>query len=107
MAANDQLIVAAIVVAAGDGRRLAADVPKAFVTVAGRTLLEHATGALQAHDRVGEIVVVAPARRVAAAAELTGLPAVAGGSTRQESVDAGLRALGPEPHLVLVHDAAR
>jgi 2-C-methyl-D-erythritol 4-phosphate cytidylyltransferase len=107
MAANDRLIVAAIVVAAGSGSRLGADVPKAFVEVGRRTLLEHAVGALRAHPRVGDCVVVVPADRVDQAAALTGLPTVAGGASRQDSVDAGLRALAAEPDLVLVHDAAR
>src|SRR5579875_3531166 len=107
MAANDQLIVAAIVVAAGSGTRLGSQLPKAFVHVGERTLLEHAVSRLCAHPRVSSCVVVAPAERVHEAGELTGVPAVPGGATRQESVDAGLRALGMAPDVVLVHDAAR
>ena len=34
--------VGIVIVAAGSGTRLGADVPKAFVTVAGRPLLEYA-----------------------------------------------------------------
>jgi 2-C-methyl-D-erythritol 4-phosphate cytidylyltransferase len=110
MAAHDQLIVAAIVVAAGVGSRLGAQVPKAFVELGGATLLEHAVAGLRAHPRVMSGVVVVPADRVDEARERTGFAAVAGGTTRQESVDAGLRQVGGAQRvadLVLVHDAAR
>jgi 2-C-methyl-D-erythritol 4-phosphate cytidylyltransferase len=107
MAANDQMIVAAIVVAAGSGSRLGADVPKAFVEVAGRTLLEHACERLLAHPAVSRSIVVAPADWIERAAKLTGVDAVAGGATRQQSVDFGLRALGSDADVILVHDVAR
>jgi 2-C-methyl-D-erythritol 4-phosphate cytidylyltransferase len=108
MAANDHLIVAAIFVAAGDGRRLGADVPKAFVEVAGRTILEHAVARFVEHPRVGPIVIAAPAASVDRARRL--LPeatVVAGGATRQQSVALALAALPADVDLVLVHDAAR
>jgi 2-C-methyl-D-erythritol 4-phosphate cytidylyltransferase len=108
MAANDQLIVAAIVVAAGSGLRLGADVPKAFVEVGGRTLLEHAVASLCAHPRVASTVVAAPAEQLdRAAALLPDATVVAGGVTRQLSVARALAAVPAEADLVLVHDAAR
>jgi 2-C-methyl-D-erythritol 4-phosphate cytidylyltransferase len=107
MAANGPRAVAAILVAAGSGERLGAGVPKAFVPVAGRTLLEHAASRFAAHPRVDTVVVVAPEAQVADAASLTGLRAVAGGATRQLSVAAGLAALDPSITQVLVHDVAR
>jgi 2-C-methyl-D-erythritol 4-phosphate cytidylyltransferase len=108
MAANDQLIVAAIVVAAGDGRRLGADVPKAFVPIGGRTLLEHAVERLAAHARVSRIVIAVPAASVSIAQELVpDAVVVAGGPTRQQSVALALSAVPGDVDLVLVHDAAR
>ncbi len=108
MAANDQMIVAAIVVAAGDGRRLGADVPKAFVQLAGRTLLEHAVRRLAEHPRIGRIVVAVPAAAVGIARELVpDAVVVAGGPTRQQSVALALSAVPADVDLLLVHDAAR
>jgi 2-C-methyl-D-erythritol 4-phosphate cytidylyltransferase len=102
------MIGAAVLVAAGSGSRLGADVPKAFVTVGGRTLLEHAVQRFLAHQRVRDLVVVAPAAMTAAAAELVPRAAVvAGGRTRQDSVARGLAALAPDVDTVLVHDVAR
>jgi len=108
MAANDQLIVAAIVVAGGAGTRLGAGVPKAFVPVGGRTLLEHAVERMAAHPRVDVVVVAVPAEQVTTAAALVGPAAVvAGGGTRQQSVAAALAAVPAGVKTVLVHDAAR
>ena len=107
MAAHSQSTVAAILVAAGSGERLGADVPKAFVPVAGRTLLEHALATFRAHPDIGVVVVVAPSSRVAQVAAATGCSVVAGGVTRQDSVAAGLAALGDGVEFVLVHDVAR
>ena len=101
------MIVAAVLVAAGSGSRLGAEVPKAFVRVGGRSLLEIAAERFRDDSRIGECIVVAPDNWVDQAAEASGCPAVAGGATRQLSVDAGLRALSPEADTVLVHDVAR
>jgi 2-C-methyl-D-erythritol 4-phosphate cytidylyltransferase len=107
MAAHSRSTVAAILVAAGSGQRLGAGVPKAFVHVDDRTLLEHACLRFTDHPGVGPVVVVAPATHVTHAAELTAVPVVAGGAERQDSVAAGLAALPDDAELVLVHDVAR
>jgi 2-C-methyl-D-erythritol 4-phosphate cytidylyltransferase len=80
--------------------------PKAFVRVAGRTLLEHAASRLVAAAH--QLIVVVPSLLSQEAQEL--LPSavvVTGGATRQESVSSGLAALAADVELVLVHDAAR
>ena len=108
MAAHGRSTVAAVLVAAGDGRRLGADLPKAFVTVADRTLLEHAVARFVEHPDVRDLVVVVPPGLVESAAQhVPGHTVVAGGSTRQESVARGLAALAEDVTVVLVHDVAR
>ena len=109
------MITAALVLAAGRGERLHSPVPKAFVSVAGRTLLSHSLAALAAAPEISlvvPVVAVAELERFAALApERAGIPklarAVPGGRERQDSVRAGLAALGPEVVWVAVHDAAR
>ncbi|MGC5077128.1 2-C-methyl-D-erythritol 4-phosphate cytidylyltransferase [Agrococcus sp. DT81.2] len=100
---------AIIVVAAGSGTRLGRGVPKAFATVAGAPILEHALRGLAAVD--ARLLVVVPAGLEAdasAIAERAGVAAhvVVGGATRADSVAAGLAAVG-DARWVLVHDAAR
>ena len=87
---------AAIVVAAGSGERLGAGVPKAFVELAGRPMIEWSIDAIRAAG-IDEIVTVVPA----------GHDGVPGGATRSESVRNGLAALGPDADVIVVHDAAR
>jgi 2-C-methyl-D-erythritol 4-phosphate cytidylyltransferase len=101
------MIVAAVLVAGGSGSRLGADRPKAFVEVAGRTLLQHAVRRFAEDERVRDCVVVAPDGWVDEAAAQAGVAVVAGGATRQLSVDAGLRVLADDVDAVLVHDVAR
>jgi 2-C-methyl-D-erythritol 4-phosphate cytidylyltransferase len=123
--------VALILVAAGSGTRLGADVPKAFVPLAGVPILGHALrGALSCPD-VAEVVVVAPPAWLAQAEQVcrwvgsrahaqsgahpvapsserdVPVTVVAGGAERGESVAAGLAALSSDVEIVLVHDAAR
>jgi 2-C-methyl-D-erythritol 4-phosphate cytidylyltransferase len=104
----------AIVLAAGDGVRLGADRPKAFVKLGGRVLLSHSVELLDGHPAVDGVVLVVPegweepatlladdlvAGKVAAA--------VTGGATRADSVACGLAEVPDEADLILVHDAAR
>lgn len=108
---------AMIVVAAGRGARFGASVPKAFVELGGRTLLERSIRSLARARAVETIVPVIPADAMDRFAtlpldDLAGVvhAPVAGGRERQDSVSAGLSALaasGVEPELVGVHDAAR
>jgi len=113
--------VGLIVVAAGTGSRLGADVPKAFVPLAGVSLLGHALrGALACSD-VAEVVVVAPTGWLDEADSVcrwarshssgqfsaASVTVVAGGAERGDSVAAGLAALSDRVGVVLVHDAAR
>ena len=100
--------IAAILVAAGSGTRFGADIPKQFLTIAGKPVIRHAAEALAGHvsllQPVGDAESIAPLLDGIAGC----LPVVAGGATRQDSVRAGMEALVPyAPDIVLVHDAAR
>ena len=103
-----------IVPAAGRGMRFGGQVPKQYVTVAGRPLLAHALGALLAHPGVSGAVVVLSADDAhwPGWESLAGKPirTCIGGEARADSVLAGLAAM-PESvradDFVLVHDAAR
>src|ERR1700758_3292608 len=98
----------AVVPAAGSGERLGAGRPKAFVHLAGRTLLERTLAGLRDSGVVDAVVVPVPADRTDEAKLIIGGHAtvVAGGVTRTESVRLGLAAVGT-PEFILVHDAAR
>ncbi len=98
-----------LIPAAGAGTRLAAGRPKAFVDLAGLTILERAVrGALEAG--VDAVVVAVPADLLTEAQGL--LPdchVVIGGAERSASVRACITAATTsfDPDVILIHDAAR
>lgn len=93
---------AALVAAAGEGRRLGKG-PKALVTIGGSTLLDLAVAALMPH--VDEVVVAVPRGSLAEWPARRYVTYVEGGDTRQASVRAMVGATTADH--VLVHDVAR
>ena len=91
---------------------------KAFVPLAGVPLLGHALRGVLSCATVAQVVLVVPdthREQASAVADgvcrelgsVTPVTVVPGGVERGDSVAAGLRALGDEVDIVLVHDAAR
>ncbi len=110
--------VSLIVVAAGRGTRLGGQIPKQYLTCAGRPLLSHTLEALTAaHGFCAATVVIHPDDRELYAAALARVdpdaatifgPPAFGGATRQHSVRNGLEAQADSrPDIVLIHDGAR
>lgn len=108
--------VNAIVLAAGEGRRLDGAVPKAFAPIAGRPLV------LRTLERILSVPVIERVTLVVAAAQLERCEALlksdptlrdrpwrlqVGGPTRQQSAKRGLERAGADSDLILIHDAAR
>ena len=99
--------------AAGQGTRLGAGVPKQYLPLGGVPMLLRAVRPFTTHPEVAHTVVVLPAADAASpppwlAAVLGGtLTVTAGGAERSDSVAAGLAALPAACTVVLVHDAAR
>lgn len=102
--------VVAVVAAAGQGTRLGAEVPKAYVPLRGRTLLERSVTAMETSEIVDHIlVVISPAMEAHARQCLHGhdVQFVHGGAERADSIYAALQAISLDDACVLVHDAAR
>jgi 2-C-methyl-D-erythritol 4-phosphate cytidylyltransferase len=99
-----------LLLAAGQGVRLGSDEPKAFLQLAGSTVLRRSAGAALSAELVDSVVVAAPNDHVERASdELTYLRrviVVPGGPHRQASARAALDA-APATDAFLVHDAAR
>ena len=100
-------------VAAGRGTRLGGETPKQYQPIGGVPMVLRAVRPFTTHPEVAQVALVLPLadaeappaflRGVAGA----GLVVVAGGAERADSVSAGLRVLGADCTVVLVHDAAR
>lgn len=102
----------AIVLAGGRGHRMNSDVPKQYLEINGKTLLQYTLEAFAASE-VDDLVIVCGAgdeeRVKGIAARVEGAKAVRvvqGGKERFDSVYEGLKACEPEDY-VLIHDGAR
>jgi len=105
----------AIVPAAGLGRRMRADIPKQYLPLAGRTVLEHTLQRLSLHPLIAEIIVVISEddtlwQNLHLDWVAKPVKTVIGGDERCHSVLNGLQVLAQradDDDWVLVHDAAR
>lgn len=112
--------LAVVIVAAGLGQRLGANLPKAFVELNGKSLLGHALNQIATLSELEQVVIAVPSGferevQLMADQELSAhnhpngirIDVVVGGETRQQSIANALKPLDPDVKVVLVHDAAR
>ena len=109
--------IAVIIAAAGQGKRLGADVPKQFLKIAGEPILVKTLRAFCSNEKVDHIFIVTGKDYIRHCEELTAAYSldkvrhvVEGGKERQDSVYCALKSIDsmyPETGCVLVHDAAR
>lgn len=101
----------AVIPAGGIGQRFGARVPKQYVSVAGRSVLQWTVDALSRVDEITTIVVAVEDERAFrnAVRDQANVIPVAGGASRAESVQNALQfiAARADNPWVLVHDAAR
>jgi 2-C-methyl-D-erythritol 4-phosphate cytidylyltransferase len=100
--------IVAVLPAAGIGSRMQSELPKQYLTIEGKTLLEHAINALLRSPRVRKVVVAISPQDTWFAqlpvAQDPRIQAVTGGAQRADSVMAGLKQAG-DASWVLVLDA--
>jgi 2-C-methyl-D-erythritol 4-phosphate cytidylyltransferase len=98
-----------LIAAAGSGERMGLGLPKALAPLRGRSILRVALDAFEALE-FEKGVVLCPEGEEARFGEAIGgrWPVRAGGATRAETVEIGVRFLDPGPaDFVVIHDAAR
>ncbi|MCH2546275.1 MAG: bifunctional 2-C-methyl-D-erythritol 4-phosphate cytidylyltransferase/2-C-methyl-D-erythritol 2,4-cyclodiphosphate synthase [Alphaproteobacteria bacterium] len=105
--------IIALIVAAGEGRRMSGDTPKQYCQLQGKTVLRRSVEAFLKHPAVDDVcVVIHPDHETLYLQAVDGLkllPPIIGGATRQISVRHGVEYLSAQAlaDFVLVHDAAR
>lgn len=106
--------VAAVVVAGGMGQRMKASIPKQFLPLKGRPVVQWSLECFDRTPEVNRIVLVLPEdwieegmQRLKDFKPGKKFVVVAGGVLRQDSVRAGIEALEAADGWVAVHDAAR
>lgn len=105
----------ALIMAAGKGTRMNADINKQYMEIAGIPVLARTLGAFQKCDEIDAIVIVINEdelnlckNNIVERYNFTKVKAlVSGGSERQNSVYKGLCSLEDKDGLVLIHDGAR
>jgi 2-C-methyl-D-erythritol 4-phosphate cytidylyltransferase len=108
-------MVGAIIVGAGEGKRMSGRGRKQFVKIGGKPIFAHTLDVFENSPAVDHMVVVVPRDSVDFAREevveefgFKKVHAVVyGGETRQQSVYSGLKALKEKTGWVLIHDAVR
>jgi len=102
----------AIIVAGGSGTRMRSELPKQFISVAGKPILMHSLEAFNFDST--QIILVLPKKQISFWKELCQKNAfflahkiVEGGSSRFESVQNGLNSIAEADGLVAIHDGVR
>ena len=106
-----------VIPAAGSGQRMQSELPKQYLKIHNKTLIEHTLDCFLEHDQIAGVVVVLSSsdkywQSLNIKSKSKPLLTVQGGSNRSDSVMQGLNYLDqinnvPESSWVLVHDAAR
>jgi 2-C-methyl-D-erythritol 4-phosphate cytidylyltransferase len=106
--------IAAIIPAAGVGTRMGGNIPKQFLKLGSHPLLIHTLAVFESWSGVEKIIVVIPEKernRITEWVDRYNLKKVhrivSGGPRRQDSVYNGLKAVGQEIDIVLIHDGVR
>jgi 2-C-methyl-D-erythritol 4-phosphate cytidylyltransferase len=107
-------MLSAILLAAGEGRRLNAAMPKPLVKIGNKPAIIYSLNNLNKHPDIDEIILVVSLvnqGRIIKAVKKYPFKKikeiVLGGLRRQDSVYNGLKAVGKRSDLVLIHDSAR
>lgn len=108
-------VLAVIIPAAGSGTRLGSRLPKPFIPLAGKAILEHTIAQFLPVKGVSQIIVATSkasferVENIFASFEDTSVEfvLVEGGAERQHSIENALKFLKPDIELVAIHDAVR
>jgi 2-C-methyl-D-erythritol 4-phosphate cytidylyltransferase len=103
----------AVILAGGVGTRVGLGIPKQFLKVAGKSLIEHTIGVFETSNHISEIVImmnpewIKEVEEIVARAHFTKVTRILpGGSTRNETTQLALDCFQDED-IVLFHDAVR
>lgn len=107
-------VCAAVIVAAGSGRRMGTSVSKQYLLLGGKEILAHTVGKFEKSTAIDEVILVVSredfsrVRQMAAAYGWKKLAAVVqGGAERQDSIWNGLTQVNESAEVILLHDGVR
>jgi len=104
----------AVILASGKGERFGTEIPKQFLKLSGKTVLEHAVDIFEKHPKIDEIIIVTLKEYVKKVEEFILKnkwkkisKILIGGNTRQESSYIALSSIEDKEAKILIHDAVR
>lgn len=104
----------AIILASGKGERTGLSVPKQFIKIAGKTVLEHTINVFEKNNLIDEIIVVSHINYIDHIQDLIIKnnykkisKTLSGGKTRQESSYVAINSITEKDAKLLIHDAVR
>jgi len=108
------MFVSAIVVAAGQGRRLKSKVSKPILKLNSKPIIAYALSVLNSCPEIKEIILVGNSSNIQELASIVSKHRIRkvskiclGGKARQDSVAKGIEFISKDARLVLIHDAVR
>jgi 2-C-methyl-D-erythritol 4-phosphate cytidylyltransferase len=105
--------VSVIIVAAGKGTRMGLELPKQYMTIAGKTILDTTLYKFEKSNEIDEIILVVNKEDIEyVKSEIAEnyekiTHVVQGGSTRTESVFEGIKTVRSDCSVLLIHDGVR
>ena len=104
--------VSAIIAAGGRGVRFGGTLPKQFLLLGGRTILQRSVDAILSSDCITDLVVALPSDLVANVPDYLRdrakpITIVEGGARRQDSVANAFEVVSARADVIVIHDAAR
>ena len=103
----------AIILAGGSGNRFGGVLPKQFIKIAGKTVIEHTIECFERHSLIDSILIVINPEfydfmnEILLRNNFNKVKLLKGGQTRQESSYIGINGCDENTDFVLFHDAVR
>ncbi|MGN0135792.1 2-C-methyl-D-erythritol 4-phosphate cytidylyltransferase [Anaerotignum sp.] len=107
-------ISTAVIVAAGKGKRMGTEISKQFLPLCGKEILTHTVEKFEQSAAIRDIILVTSADALQDVWDMVQeygwkkvVSVTEGGKERQDSVYQGLKQLGKDTEIVLIHDGVR
>lgn len=104
----------AIILASGKGTRFGADIPKQFLKIGNKTILQRSIEVFENNDNIDSIIIVitpeylSKAKEIIKDAKYRKIKSIlAGGETRKQSSNIGINAIKDNEADIIIHDCAR
>jgi 2-C-methyl-D-erythritol 4-phosphate cytidylyltransferase len=111
---ENKLLNYEIILASGSGNRFQSDIPKQFIKIGNKTILEHTTECFENAEKVDRIILVVNKEYLQQVEDLAHkneykkvYKVIAGGVTRKDSSLNGVETIEDDEANILIHDGAR